>query len=159
MTFLDLIPIALLSGFLLVAVCIDHRSHRIPNWLTGTMLLVGISTQTLTAGFQGLGSALAGLLVGLAVFLLPYIQRSMAAGDVKLMAAVGAFIGAKLVLLAAVVSLVAGASIGLTLLAYRQIHKTNTSVDGILSMKFPYASAIAIGTAVALVTKEFQWTL
>ena len=159
MTIVDSIPVALLSGFLLVAVCTDHRNHRIPNWLTGNMLLAGIATQTLIAGFDGLVTALAGMAVGLAVFLVPYAQRSMAAGDVKLMAAVGTFVGAKIVLIASLISLIAGASIGLSLLAYRQFQKADAGVDATLSMKFPYASAIAIGTAAALLSKEFQWTL
>ena len=49
--------------------------------------------------------------------------------------------------------------VGLTLLAVRHQRKAAANVDALLSMKFPYASAIAIGTAVALVIKEFQWTL
>jgi len=113
--------------------------------------------QTLAAGFAGFTAAAVGVLVGFGVFLLPYSRKSMAAGDVKLMAAAGAFLGAKLVLVAAMVSLIAGASIGLSLLAYRQYRKATVSVDTLLSMKFPYASAIAIGTAVALVTKDLQW--
>ena len=155
----DLLTIVLLAGFLLVAVITDHGSHRIPNRLTGSMLLVGICAQTLSAGLTGFSSAVIGVLVGLGVFLIPYAQKSMAAGDVKLMAAVGAFLGAKLVLIAALISLVAGASIGLTLLAVRHQRKAAANVDALLSMKFPYASAIAIGTALALVFKEFQWTL
>ena len=33
------------------------------------------------------------------------------------------------------------------------------TVNQMLTARFPYASAIAIGTAAALIFKELQWTL
>jgi len=153
-----LISNLVLGGFLLTAVLTDHRDHRIPNWLTGSMLLVGLGLQFLTAGLSGLAYGLIGVAVGFAVFLFPYMKKAMAAGDVKLMMAVGAFVGAKATLQAAVISVFAGASIGLVLLAWRQYQRqASATIDSMLTMQFPYASAIAIGTAAALMLKEFQW--
>lgn len=84
-----------LAAILLVAVVTDLRSMRIPNWLTFPAILVGVGLHTLTQGTDGLIFSLYGLALGLGVMLLPFIFGVMGAGDVKLMAAVGAFLGAK----------------------------------------------------------------
>lgn len=159
MTIQEFIIPALLSGFLLTAVFTDQKHQRIPNLLTGPMLLAGIAAQTLFAGLAGLGAALAGALVGFGVFLIPYIRKGMAAGDVKLMAAVGAFVGAQSALYAALLSLLAGALICLAVVTYQFHREKSPTVRGMLGLKVPYASAIAIGTAGALIIEKFQWTL
>lgn len=151
------ILLAILAMLLVVAVWMDHRNNRIPNWLTGTTLAAGITGQSLANGFGGAGTALAGVLAGFAIFLLPYLKKSMAAGDVKLMAAVGAFVGPQLVLVAAAASMVAGASVGLLLLSVQARRGETPKASALLTTRFPYASAIAIGTAVALLLKEFPW--
>jgi prepilin peptidase CpaA len=147
----------ILMALLAVAVWTDHRHHRIPNWLSATTLVVGICTQTALSGFDGFAAAIAGMAVGFAIFLLPYLKRAMAAGDVKLMAAVGTFLGPQLVIIAAAVSLVAGAAVGLVLLSRQASRGGATKGAALLTMKFPYASAIAIGTAAAIIQKDLPW--
>lgn len=97
--------LATLALGLLMAVEWDLREHRIPNVLVVLLLVTGLVMHTvgpangragLLDAFPGaLGAAKAGLgvLAGLAVFLPFYLSRSMGAGDVKLMAALGAFVG------------------------------------------------------------------
>jgi prepilin peptidase CpaA len=71
----------------------DVATRRIPNWLTYSGMLVAIAGRTLLQGWHGLGSALAGGLVGGGVFLVFFLLHAMGAGDVKLITAVGCLVG------------------------------------------------------------------
>jgi prepilin peptidase CpaA len=104
----NLASLVLLSAILASAVYSDLRSHRISNKLIVLGLIVGLGLQGLGGGLQGLGSALLGAGVGLACFAPFYLLRAMGAGDVKLLAAVGAFVGPQGALYAALFSLLAG---------------------------------------------------
>ena len=81
---------------LLVAVvgCItDVRSRRIPNVLTFGAAIAALGVSAAFDGFTGATGALAGWCVGLAVFFIPFALGGLGAGDVKLMAALGAWLG------------------------------------------------------------------
>jgi prepilin peptidase CpaA len=97
MQFIQLPPPGTLSPFLLSIVMAvgDWRSRRIPNFLTFGGALAGIVFQTAVMGWVGLFQALTGLLLGLGLLLLPYILGGMGAGDVKALAALGAWLGPK----------------------------------------------------------------
>ena len=99
-----------LAAVLARAVYSDLRFHRISNKLSMLGLVAGLGLQGLGGGSQGLISGLLGALVGFACFAPFYLLRAMGAGDVKLLAAVGAFIGPLGALYAALFSLIAGAS-------------------------------------------------
>ena len=71
----------------------DFRWQRIPNLLTFPSMAVGIVGHTVIHGWGGLGFSLSGLGLGLVLLLGFYAMGGMAAGDVKLMAAVGSFVG------------------------------------------------------------------
>jgi prepilin peptidase CpaA len=98
----------LLSALLVTAVYSDLRRHRIPNWLTLLGLVAGLVLQTVADGAHGLISGVLGALVGLACFAPFYLLRGMGAGDVKLLAAVGSFMGPEGAFYAAACSLLAG---------------------------------------------------
>lgn len=73
----------------------DLHARRIPNWLVAAGLVAALAIQSGIRGpLVGLEYALGGCLVGGALMLPGYLLRLMGAGDVKLMAAVGAFCGA-----------------------------------------------------------------
>ncbi|MBS1170685.1 MAG: hypothetical protein H6R01_1603 [Burkholderiaceae bacterium] len=88
---------------LLCACWIDARNHRIPNWLVLTGAALGLILNTVLPdgfgfisflpGAVGFWKSLAGLALGLAIPMPLYVLRAMGAGDVKLMAMVGAFLG------------------------------------------------------------------
>lgn len=88
---------------LLMASLEDVRSHRIPNVLVLSGILIGVVLNALLPAGLGFNStvpggigwwaALEGLGFGVAVFLPVYLLRAMGAGDVKLMGMVGAFLG------------------------------------------------------------------
>ncbi len=97
MHFIQLPPAVTLSPFLLSLVMAvgDWRTRRIPNYLTFGGALAGIVFQTAVFGWPGLAQALLGLFLGLGLLLLPYILGGMGAGDVKALAALGAWLGPK----------------------------------------------------------------
>lgn len=86
------LSIALLLVVTLAAVY-DLRFRRIPNWLSLSGLMLGLGLNVLLGGGTGLRAAALGIGCALAVYLPLYLVRGMGAGDVKLMAAVGAMTG------------------------------------------------------------------
>jgi prepilin peptidase CpaA len=70
----------------------DLRVRRIPNWLNLSGVILGLGFNALP-GQGGVTRAIGGLLCALAVYVPLYLLRGMGAGDVKLMAAVGAIAG------------------------------------------------------------------
>jgi prepilin peptidase CpaA len=98
----------ILVAVLLTAVVTDIRSYRIPNWLTVPAMACGLALHVVRHGQQGLLFSLEGLAVGLGLFLVFYATGGMGAGDVKLMAAVGSFLGPLGVLYAGVMTMLLG---------------------------------------------------
>jgi prepilin peptidase CpaA len=96
-------------GLTVAAAWVDLRTRTIPNGLVLTGLVVAFVLAFVLSGWRGGLFALAGALAGFFVFLPFYLLRGMGAGDVKLFAMVGAFLGPVHGLLAALaVALVGG---------------------------------------------------
>jgi prepilin peptidase CpaA len=81
------------TALVTIAALTDLRSRRIPNWLTLSGVVAGLLLQTALGGFSGLKMSAGGLVLGFGSYLALYCVRAMGAGDVKLMAAVGAIVG------------------------------------------------------------------
>ncbi|MFD2365572.1 prepilin peptidase [Pseudoduganella sp. GCM10020061] len=84
-----------LLALLTTAAVIDYRTFKIPNWLTGGGLAFALAYNILVPPQYNAAwyFAPAGMMVGLLLTLPMYVMRIMGAGDVKLMAMVGAFLG------------------------------------------------------------------
>ncbi len=78
--------------FLIVGAVIDGVQLRVPNWLTFPMIVAGWIYSTAAFGWEGLGWSLVGTAVGLALLMPAYAIGGMGAGDVKMLAAVGAWV-------------------------------------------------------------------
>jgi prepilin peptidase CpaA len=109
-----------------LAVFTDLREQRIPNSLTLSTALFGILFHGLggfvfgpESGAGGVLFALAGLGVGLALMLPPYLFGVMGGGDVKLLAAVGACLGWQVTVEAFLYSSLAGGVYALAVLLLR----------------------------------------
>jgi prepilin peptidase CpaA len=87
-----MLPLTVLATGLAIAVVTDVRTRRIPNWLTGALAVAGFGVACLAGGLTPGQSAL-GLLAGLCLMMPAHIVGATGAGDVKLMAAVGTFVG------------------------------------------------------------------
>jgi len=105
-----------LVAFVIMVAVSDMHSRRIPNWLTVGAASLGLGTSVMVGGPWTALASLAGLAVGLAVFLPFYLARGFSAGDVKAVAAIGAFVGPKGALLAAAWILLVGSIAGIALL-------------------------------------------
>ena len=101
---------AILFALLVSASICDYRTYKIPNWLTagGIVFALIYNAAVPFNRDQGFLWALGGLMVGFIILLPCYALRIMGAGDVKLMAMVGAFLGVTDTLHAIIYSLIAG---------------------------------------------------
>lgn len=108
------LALALLIPGILYASWIDFAERRVPNWLNALIAACGLAAQGVFFGWSdsetgmGVATGLLGLLVGFGVLIVPWMMHGMGAGDVKLMAAIGAWLGPWLTLLC----FAAGAVIG-----------------------------------------------
>ena len=97
-----LIPFA--TGLLLAAAH-DVRTRRIPNALVVAFCLVGLGARGMLGGC---GPGVAGAALGLAILFVPFALGLIGGGDVKLLAATGAWLGPQATLVAALAGLAAG---------------------------------------------------
>jgi len=162
---------SILSAALIVAVVTDLKSQRIYNWLTFPLMLAGIVFHTTVGGLDGLLMSAAGFGLGLGVMVLPFLFGMMGAGDVKLMAGIGAWIGASNIFTAFIFTCLAGGVYALAVL-FRHREKAGAVLLNIrasimnfmVTKKFEYAPsaegalprlcygvAIAVGTTAAVV--------
>ncbi len=80
------------SAVLVAAAIIDGWKLKVPNWITFPFVVSGWIYSTTCFGWAGFGWSLMGTCVGLALLLPAYAIGGMGAGDVKLLAGVGAWI-------------------------------------------------------------------
>jgi prepilin peptidase CpaA len=106
----------------LLALCAvsDIRSNKIPNILTIPFAISALVLHTFNNGLDGFLFSTAGLATGIALLVIPYIMGGMGAGDVKLMGAVGSFLGAKATLGAFLFIALAGGIYSLALILIRR---------------------------------------
>ena len=92
----------------LIACVTDLRTQRIPNLLTFGAALAGLVVHMALDGATGALTAGSGWLAGLVIFLPFFALGGMGGGDVKLLAALGAWLGPYQTLYLALYSGVAG---------------------------------------------------
>ncbi len=96
-----------------VACVCDLRSRRIPNVLTLGAAAAGLLYRVSTGGFGALGEGALGWLVGVLMFIVPFALRGLGGGDVKLVAALGAWIGPSAAIWLGLYTAVAGGVLGI----------------------------------------------
>ena len=90
---LDPLALALLAVLCAIAAFTDMRERRIPNWLVASGLALGFVLNLFLYSTEGLKNAGYGLGLAMLIYLPLFVLRGMGAGDVKLMAAIGAIVG------------------------------------------------------------------
>lgn len=154
----------LLIILLLICVITDLRERKIYNKVLFPFLILGTSLHIVTDGWNGFAATLLGTLMGLAILLIPYLMGGMGAGDVKLLAVIGALKGTGFVLMTALYMGIVGGLIGLFIFLFHKgfISRIHQSIyflsclrQGVkfpfvldreaLSATYPYGIAIAAG--------------
>jgi prepilin peptidase CpaA len=157
-----------------VACIFDLRTARIPNKLTFAAAGLAVIFHATAPQGQGMGAAFAGLLVGFTLFLPIFALGAMGAGDVKLLAALGAWLGWHPAIYIALYGAVAG---GVLAVLVASLHgflgQTLRNIKGLLeywwvagmkplpaltlesksAIRLPYALPIAVGVLVTLWTR------
>lgn len=173
----SLLIVCVLLLLLYIAAWQDYQSYRISNMLVFIGALSGISLNILLTIGVGLVESIAGWGVGLLLLLPFYLLRMMAAGDVKLMAMVGAFIGPYVMVDVLLYVMIAGGLQAISVACSRRmLHKllSDMPMSSLSSIpnhlpqrsflnkesreavyKLPYGVAIAIGTTIFLVTNNY----
>ncbi len=171
MTALSLPIRVTLTAILAVAAVCDLRTRRIPNWVTLPAIPVGVTAQALFG--DGLWAGLAGFGAALAAFFLLFAVGAMGAGDVKLFAAVGAFVGIRHLLIVFVMIGIAG-GVAAVIVAIRagaltRVLRNTGSIAGSLfggrweelrqrsDMNQPEALSLPYGAAIAAGTLMYLW--
>ena len=116
---LEPVIVVALAVVLVTAIGTDVRSSRIPNWLTFSAMGFALVGHAWLAGLPGALFSLAGLGTGLGLFLILYVFGTIGAGDVKLMAAVGALVGPYGALLSGLLAMIVGGVYALGAMCYQ----------------------------------------
>jgi prepilin peptidase CpaA len=152
----------LLAAGLTAASSLDFRTRRIPNALTAAMAATGLALSIGHVNGISPAASILGIVVGALLMLPGHVLGKTGAGDVKLMGAVGAFIGPALVVTAFLATAIAGGVLALVVAARRGriattlMHTGKLVTDGGRARpviegtgsanRFAYGPAIAIGT-------------
>ncbi len=103
-----------------VACVTDVKTRRIPNVLTMSAAALALVFHTAVSGWHGALLSASGLLLGLAIFFPVFILRGMGAGDVKLLGALGAWLGPSLVMWTALYGAIAGGILAIVVAAFHR---------------------------------------
>jgi prepilin peptidase CpaA len=156
------------------AAIFDVRTQRVPNWLTLAGVVLGLALNTFLFELPGLWFSLRGLGIAMLIYFPLYLLRGMGAGDVKLMAAIGAMLGAGNWLAVLVATSVFAAVIGLIVASRKgRISQTFFNLELIVAsvkhgqapyeanpaldvrseraIRSPHAVSIALGSVVFLI--------
>jgi len=149
---MTLMPLLVLCALLALAVWNDVRTRRIPNALVFGGAALGLllngalppGAGLLLEPFGGIGwlMALAGLALGLCLLLPMYAMGALGAGDVKLMAMVGAFVGPLAVAGITLFTLLAGGVLALVVAGY---HGRLRAMLGNTWQMFKYSALRTLG--------------
>ncbi len=158
----------------------DLRRHRVSNWLNLSLAAAGLGAQFVCFGWSGVQNGLWGLLAGFGMLVLLWVIHGMGAGDVKFMAALGAWMGPTMTFHAVLAGGLAGGALALGLIVYRRAWSQASANLSVLLTKvgtvrtafsefgsaesmsrttgvLPYAIPLSIGTLLVVVSRYAGW--
>jgi prepilin peptidase CpaA len=161
--------VALVGGFITAAAVTDYRTRKIPNWLTVTAAVTGLVYHTFAPGGFGPLMALAGFAIGFCLLLLPWILGGGGMGDVKMLAALGTWLGPVFILVAfalgagfascMAMAMMAGSVVTSGISSTQRKYLTAGAAGGTLTQEaklkkakrmLPFAIPVALGTFLTL---------
>ena len=164
--------LAFLTVLLAIVGYYDCRWRKIPNLLSLLAVILGTQAHFFASGGKGIVNSLAGCSIAFLFFFIPYLLGGMGAGDVKLAAGMGSYLGTEKVLpgllaIALVGGLIALAQIATVLVRRQQNRKhhepmftyknskgttANETGRSRVFQTVPYGVAISVGTLITLFT-------
>ena len=174
---LSIVFVLIVAAFVATAAISDLRTRRLPNWLTVPAFAAAVLAHTLVNGFAGLGFALLGFVTGFGILLILWLVGGGGGGDVKMMGALGAWMGSNLTiavfLTSTILAVLATAAIlffGMLSRGYWNVHRRyfaagsasranhakkgaralETREDQVKRRVMPYAVPVAISTWLVL---------
>ncbi|GGF28706.1 hypothetical protein GCM10010954_29730 [Halobacillus andaensis] len=159
----------LLLLILLICVITDIKNRKIYNNVIYPALLLTFIIHFAADGWGGLGYSFLGFLIGFSLLLIPYFLGGMGAGDVKLLALIGALKGGSFVFQSFLYMTIIGALIAAAIILFRRgvlksiIYYFSSFKNGVklpggiskgsLTASYPYGVAIALGAAFQVMTE------
>ena len=155
------LAVLLIAAVLAIAVVTDVRRRKVYNALTFPAMAIGFAANGVDGGLNGLLLSLTGLFLGAVLFALPVAFLGRGAGDLKLIASIGAIGGPVFVFWSALLAGVAGAVFAISVLLARRrfgvvlaemaLDMTSGHLPAANSnIRLPYAVPIAAGAIAAL---------
>ncbi len=151
------VAVLLVSG---AAAVMDWRTRRIPNAITVPAAVTGLLYHALFPGGMGILFALGGFAVGFLLLLLPYLLGGGGMGDVKLLGALGSWLGPYWILVALAAGTVCAAVLAILMLLLGKsvawqpkpvVHLSSRRTRATGSKKaLPFAIPLAVGTWVMM---------
>ncbi len=174
-----LIATVLVPGILLAS-WIDYTQRRVPNWLNLSLIIAGLGAQGVYFGWSGVATGLWGLLTGFGLLIVPWMMKGMGAGDVKLMAAIGVWLGPMLTFYSFTLgALIGGLAAAVMIVSTGRLRMACTNMGLILakcsnrqtlfsdfgsaksfgatSQLLPYGVPLTGGTLIILAAQTFGW--
>jgi len=171
---------AILIPGILLASWIDYSQRRVPNWLNALLIVVGFIVQACYFGTAGLVTGTWGLLTGFGLLIVPWLMHGMGAGDVKLMAAIGVWLGPLLTFYSfALGAVIGGITAVVMILSTGRLRLACVNIGvilakcstpgavfsevgsaksfGVTSQLLPYGVPLTAGTLLLLAAKMFGW--
>jgi len=157
--------------FLGLSVAFDLRMRRIPNLLSGPGIVVGLLLNATDTGTSGILASLAGAGLTIGILIWPFAAGGIGGGDVKMIGAVGAFIGPRLAVMGLVIGMILGGAImSVYLVRLGRLREKLASLATMLRVAFgtrsvyplvmrpeneatialPYSVPLAMGTVIAV---------
>jgi prepilin peptidase CpaA len=123
-----------------VAAVTDLTRFKVYNLLTLPLLIAGLIYHSAAGGTGGLLQSVAGMLLGASILLVFYVMGGMGAGDVKLMAALGAWLGVKAIFYVFLVSALAAGIYALVLMV-----ACGTAREVFVNLQIMWQRVVAVG--------------
>ncbi|WP_458413553.1 A24 family peptidase [Schinkia sp. CFF1] len=150
----------LLIVILGISLFTDIKYRKILNVVTFPAMILGLLLNMFTHGWDGFLFSFYGLLTGFALLIIPYLLGGMAAGDVKLLMAIGALKGTAFVIGSFLYIAIIGGIIALIILIMKrelldslkriffsfQLRTLDSLSKAEIHHAFPYGVAIVLGT-------------
>ncbi|RLL47030.1 hypothetical protein D8M04_07520 [Oceanobacillus piezotolerans] len=166
---IDLFLIIILT----ICVITDVKRRMIYNKVIYPAMLFTFIYQFATAGWEGLSHSFIGFLIGFGLLLIPYFMGGMGAGDVKLLALIGAMKGGAFIFHAFLYTAIIGGVIAIAIILFRKgmlksilyyftslrhgVRLPGGISRGSLTATYPYGVAIAAGAVAALLFQGWNF--